>query len=44
MRWLDSIMDLMDKSLSKLQERVKERETWRVALHQVAKKWTGLSN
>ena len=44
MRWLDSIMDLTDKSLSKLQERVKEREACRVALHQVAKKWTGLSN
>ena len=27
-RWLDSIMDSMDMSLSKLQEAVKDRETW----------------
>jgi len=44
MRWLDSIIDLMDTSLSKLRERVKEREAWRVSLHGVAKRWTGLSN
>ena len=44
MRWLDSIIDLMDTSLSKLWERVKEREAWCVSLHGVTKRWTGLSN
>ena len=44
MRWFDSIIDSKDMSLSKLQEIVKDRETWCVSVHGVPKSQTRFGN
>ena len=43
-RWLDSVTNSMDTSLSKLRDLVKDSETWHPALHVVTKSCTRLSN
>ena len=44
MGWLDGINDLMDVSLSEIQEMVMDREAWHAVIHGVAKSRTGLSD
>ena len=44
MRWMDDNTDLMDMSLSKLQEMVKNGEAWHAAVHGFTKSWSQLGD
>ena len=44
MRWLGGITDTMDINSGKLQEVMRDRETWCAAVHEVTKSWTQLNN
>ena len=44
MKWLDTITNSVDVTLSKLQEKVEDREAWHAAVHQVTKGQTQISH